>query len=306
MQTFSVAGRVIDRENNVPVPNVRLAFQRQVGGQSVEFANTAAVSNDKGEFFKEGLIAGKYGVVVFTSNSSGMLGQPLTFDIIDQDVNGITVKLVQGASLSGVVIVEPDNPAALTRFSELLLRAYDAGGGVVRSIGGSTSAVAANGSFSLTGLSGGYANVLLTAKTGALPPKGFTLARVERDGEVYARGIPIKEGEQLTGVRVVLNYGTAILSGTVVVENGTLPSGAFMYVGLIKPGEPIGNMRPTRVDDRGHFIIEGIPAGPYEAQVWLANAPPRLFRPVKREVTVQDGVTTDITITIDLTPPKQP
>src|SRR5678816_4905384 len=39
LQTFSVAGRVVDGEKNLPVPNVRLAFQRQMG-QRVEFANT--------------------------------------------------------------------------------------------------------------------------------------------------------------------------------------------------------------------------------------------------------------------------
>jgi protocatechuate 3,4-dioxygenase beta subunit len=309
LQTFTVAGRVVDREKNLPVPNVRLAFQRQVGGQVVEFANTVATSNNKGDFFKEGLVPGNYGVSVFTSDSSGMLGEPLTFDIVDQDVNGITVKLVQGASLSGVVVVEPENPAALTRFSELLLRAYVAANpGGLRSVGDSTSSVAANGSFSLTGLSGGYANVLLTARTGAAPPKGFTLARVERDGEVYSRGISIKEGEQLTGLRVVLNYGTAILRGTVAIENGTMPSGALIFVSLIKPGELLSNMRPAPVDARGHFIIEGIPAGTYDVHALLGRLPQDKFRrAVKREVTVQDGITTDITLTIDMSPPqKQP
>jgi len=304
LQTFTVTGRVVDGEKSLPAPNVRLAFQRQMG-ERVELANTVAMSNDKGDFVKEGLVPGKYGVFVF-SNDSGMLGEPLAFDIIDQDVSGITVKLVQGASLSGVVVLETENPAASTKFSELLLRAYVASTGSIRSAGGSTSPVGANGSFSLAGLPGGHVNVLLSSKTGANPPKGFTLARVERDGVVYSRGIPLKEGEQLSGMRVVVNYGTAILRGIVGVENGTLPSGARIFVSLFKPGEPISNMRPAPVDARGRFMIEGIPAGTYEVQAWLRSVSQDMIRRVKREVTVQDGVISDITLAIDMSPPQKP
>jgi hypothetical protein len=129
---------------------------------------------------------------------------------------------------------------------------------------------------------------------------------VERDGAVLSRGIPLKDGEQVTGLRVVVNYGTAILRGTVEVTNGTLPSGARMYVNLLKPGDPVPNLRPTLVDARGHFIIEGIPAGAYEAYLSLNNVPQGMFRQVKRDVTVQDGETTDITFTLDLSPPQKP
>lgn len=308
MQTFTVAGRVVDREKNLPVPNVHLAFQRQMGGQGVGFANTVATSNDKGDFFKDGLVAGKYRVFVFSSDISGMLGEPLTVDIIDQDVNGITVKLVQGASLSGVIVVEPENPAALTRFSEIQVHASIAGNpNGVRGVGFPTSPVDANGSFSLTGLPGGFANVLLGSKTGAPSPKGFTLARMERDGVVYSRGIPIKDGEQLTGLRVVVNYGTAILHGIVEVQNGPLPNGALIFVSLIKPGERLSNMRPVPVDARGRFIVEGIPAGTYDVHAALASVPQDKFRrTVKRDVAVQDGVTTEITLTLDMSPPQKP
>jgi hypothetical protein len=148
--------------------------------------------------------------------------------------------------------------------------------------------------------------VLISSKTAAAPPKGFTLARVERDGVVYSRGVPIKEGEQMTGLRVVVNYGTAILHGIVEVKNGTLPSSARIFVSLIKPGERLSNMRPAPVDARGRFIIEGIPAGTYDVHAALNNVPQDMFRRTKREVTVQDGVTTEITLTLDMSPPQKP
>jgi len=308
LQTFTVAGRVVDREKNLPVPNIRLVFQLQTR-QRVEFATSVATSNDKGDFVKEGLIPGKYGILVFTNDSGGMLGEPVTVDIIDQDVSGVTVKLAPGASLSGVVVLEPENPAVLSKFAgELLLRGYIAGNPTgLRSVGGSTSPVAPNGSFLLTGLSAGQLSVLLSSKTGASPPKGFILSRIEREGEVFPRGIPIKEGEQLTGMRVVLNYGTAILRGTVGLENGTLPNGARILVSLTKPGERVSNMRPALVDARGHFLIEGIPAGTYEVRA-IVNSVPQMLPPrlVKRDMNIQDGVTTEVILTIDMNPPQKP
>jgi hypothetical protein len=51
-------------------------------------------------------------------------------------------------------------------------------------------------------------------------------------------------------------------------------------------------------------MIEGIPAGTYELTTIIGittqRAPAKLF---KRVVTVQDGSTTDLTITVDLAPP---
>jgi protocatechuate 3,4-dioxygenase beta subunit len=305
LQTFTVAGRVVDGEKSLPVANVRVAFRRQMG-QRGQVVNTLATTNAQGDFVKEGLIPGKYSVLLFSNDNTGMLSEPLTFDIIDQDVSGITVKLAQGASLSGVVVVEPENPAAITRLPELLLRAYVATSGGGRSVGDSTAPVAANGSFSLTGLAGGHANVLITAKTGAAPPKGFTLARVERDGVVYSRGIPIKEGEQLTGLRVVVNYGTGIVHGIVEVQNGPLPGGAVVVVSVIRTGEQLPNVRPVSVDARGRFLIEGIPAGTYDVHAVTRVSPEEYRRTVKRDVTIQDGVTTEITLTIDMNPPKKP
>jgi hypothetical protein len=275
-------------------------------GQRVEFANTLATSNAKGEFVKEGLVPGKYGVFVFSNEEGGIRAEPITFDISDEDVSGVTVKLVQGASLSGVVVLETENTAALAKLSELQLRVYVSGGTNVGVGGSSSSSIGPNGSFSLTGLPGGLANLQLSSKTNSAPPKGFTIARVERDNTVMVRGIPIQEREQLTGVRVVLNYGNATLRGVVEIENGTLPAGARIFIHLVKPAERENsiNLRPPPVDARGHFLIEGIPAGTFEVWASVSGVASRSNLQAKREVTFQDGVTSDITLTIDMNPPS--
>lgn len=305
LQTFTMSGRVVDGEKGLPVPNVRLTMQRHVG-QRLEYVSTVFVSNSHGDFVAPGLIAGKYTVGMFSNENSGLRTEPLTVDIIDQDVSGVTVKLIQGASVSGVVVLEPSNPTALAKFSELRLRAVvNNTSGVLGQGSTATSPIGPNGTFLLAGLPGGVANVTLTSTTSQMPPKGFTITRMERDGMVM-RGVQLTEGEQVTGLRVILTYGNATLRGVVAVENGELPSNARIWINLLKPGERPGpgNIRPSQVDARGHFLIEGIPAGTYEVRATVVASPqmpPPRF--AKREVTLQDGVATDIVLTIDMNPP---
>jgi hypothetical protein len=194
----------------------------------------------------------------------------------------------------------------LAKFSELQLRAFvmtSGGGGMGSS---ATSPIAADGSFHLTGLPGGTANISLGSMSGPFPPKGFNIARIEREGLVPQRGIELKDGEQLTGVRVVLGYGSATLRGVVKLENGTLPEGAQIFVRLTKPGERLNPMRPPQVDARGHFLLEGLPPGPYEVHASVGGPGLTPPRPVKRDINVQDGIITDVTLTIDMSVPLRP
>jgi hypothetical protein len=165
-----------------------------------------------------------------------------------------------------------------------------------------TSPIAADGSFSLTGLPGGTANLNLSAGVmSPFPPKGMNITRVEREGVGTSRTLEIKEGEQVTGVRVIVSYGTGVIRGVVKVENGSLPEGARIFLRLMKGNEMVNTMRPPQVDARGRFLIDGLVAGTNEVMASAAG------QQNKREVIVQDGVTADVIITIDMTaPPVRP
>ena len=305
LQTYAVAGRLVD-EKGLPVPNIRLGLQRSTA-QRTEYVNALLTTNSQGDFVAEGLIPGKYGVYLFPNQGSGMRVDSTTFDIIDQDLSGLTFKLTQGASLSGVVVFETDNKTAPAKLSELQLRTFvvnpTGGGGMGSS---ATSPIAPDGSFLLSGLPGGTAQIMIGALGNPFPPKGFNIARIERDGVASARGLEIKDGEQVTGLRVVVAYGNATLRGVVTFENGELPPGGRIFVRLAKPGENLSNMRPPQVDARGHFLVEGLAAGAYEVHVAVSGGQGIQVRNVKRDISVQDGVTTDITIAIDMTPPQKP
>jgi hypothetical protein len=289
---------VVEGEKGLPVPNLRLGLQRNQG-ERAEFVSTFAISNAQGEFVAEGLIPGKYGIYLFQNQGNGMRVENLSFDVIDQDLSGLTVKLVQGATVSGAVVLESESKAALAKFSQLQMRTYvtnptGGGGGLGSS---ATSPIAPDGSFLVQGLPGGVLHFTLGTLNSPIPAKSFIIARIERDGVSLQRGIEIKDGEQLTGVRVVLAYGTGKLRGVMNLENGVLPNGARFFVRILKSGQLL-TLRPPEVDARGHFLIEDLPAGVYEIHAGVMGLP-QTPRVVKREFSVQDGVTTDIAITIE-------
>jgi hypothetical protein len=303
MQIFSASGVAIE-EKGVPVPNLRLEVQRKIG-QRIEFVNAGAVSNSRGEFVIEGLIPGKYAISTSQfQRSSDMNAEPLTFDITDQDIGGLTVRLNKGASLTGFIVLDNEDKSLLSKLKEVQLRAFSM---VPSGVGHfATSPIGPDGSFRLAGLPAGTINLMLGSIMNPVA-KGFIIARVERDGvAVGSSRLEIKDGEQLTGVRVIVSFGTATIRGTVKLENGSLPEGAQIYMRLTKPGENLGSFRSGTADERGRFLIDGMPAGTYELATTITgtlSGPPRT---VKREVTLQDGGVTELTITIDMAAPVKP
>ncbi|HSL54838.1 MAG TPA: carboxypeptidase regulatory-like domain-containing protein [Pyrinomonadaceae bacterium] len=307
LQTFTVSGRMVDAEKGLPVPNIRMGLQRNVG-ERFEFVSTSATTNSQGDFVVEGLVPGKYSVYLHPNQKTGLRPDNSTFDIIDQDLSGLTLKLVQGAGLSGVVVLESENKAAHAKFPALQLHAWVTNSKGHAGLGATAqSPIAPDGSFSMAGLPGGPVQFLFSGNpTNPLAAKGFSLARIERDGVALPdKVIEIKEGEQLTGLRLVVAYGTATLRGILNAENGTLPDGARFYVRLTKPGEKLSNLRTPQVDARGHFLIENMVPGVYEVHVSVGGGGMQQ-RNTKRDVSLQDGVTTDLTITVDLSAPAKP
>ncbi|HEV2834424.1 MAG TPA: carboxypeptidase regulatory-like domain-containing protein, partial [Pyrinomonadaceae bacterium] len=234
VQSYSASGRIVNGETGAPVPNLRFGLQRSVGTRT-EWLSRTDSSNARGEFVVEGLIPGKYMLNLFQSGSDNDLrAEQSTFDVVDQDVSGIIIKAIRGASISGVVVLESDDKAARARLGEMQVRGY-----VQTSPGygnSSSSPIAADGGFRLGGFNSGQVNVSLGGGFGPYPPKGFAIARIERDGVATPR-IEVKEGEQVAGVKIFVAYGNAVLRGVINVENGPLPSGARLFARLSKAGE---------------------------------------------------------------------
>ncbi len=304
-QTFSASGQLVD-ENGQPAPSLRIGVQRQIG-QRIEYLNNSAIANSHGDFILEGLVPGKYTAFLLGPLNSNLRIEPFSFDISDHDVTGLTAKLTKGASITGTVVLENGDKAIFAQLLQFQLRGF----GVVSTDGGGTygsssvSPLAPDGSFYLSGLPPGTINIVFSSPGSPFPPKGFTISKIERDGVFNPRGLEIKQGEQLTGVRVFVAYGTATIRGQFNFENGSLPQNNRIVVRISRPGDQFLNLRPAIVDERRHFLMEGLPAGTYELNIYM-NIPASPGRNIKREVTLLDGQTMDLTINVDLSEPVKP
>lgn len=305
LQGFTAAGVVVDGETNQPVPNLRFALQRVVGQQR-GFVGTGAVSDQKGEFRIENILPGKYSVAIQPQPSIHLQADPVGFEVIDQDVTGITVRTSKGGSVAGAVVIEGTaDKAVLARIARLRLQVY------VRNEGNPSGGfqqgfLNPDGSFRLGGLQAGTASFSLSGED-YTQPKGFSFARIEQGGVAHPRGLEIKQGEQLTGVKVVFNYATGIVRGNVNIANGPLPIDARIMVRLAKVGEPSQSLRTQEADSRGHFVIEGVPAGSYNLFV-SSFIPGSRQRPpsATQSVSVADGTATEVEVTLDLGPRRDP
>ena len=166
VQTFSVTGKVVDADKGLPVPNVRFGLQRQ-SGDRFEYIESTGVSNTQGDFTIEGLVPGKYGMMLFGNADQELRAETMMFDIVDADVSGLTLRLKKGSSVSGVVVLEPEDKKAFAKLIELQLRGYvSAPQGSVSVPQSARASIGPDGSFRLGGLSPGQLNIWLVAQMG--------------------------------------------------------------------------------------------------------------------------------------------
>ena len=298
IDTYAAKGKTVDGKTGLPLPHVRFGLIR-VKGDRFEPMNEPAASNANGEFIVEGLVAGKYMTFLITEPNGDLRSEATTFEVVNSDVEDLTVRLTKGASVAGLIALETADPSVAAKLVQMEVRGRVATGAGPFAAGQSAiSSVGPNGSFRLAGLSSGILNLALVDGRDQMKSTGFFIARVERDGVLQPQGVEVKEGQDVTGVRLVVGYGSATLRGVVTLDNGQLPPGGRIVVRINRVGDSI-NIRPPRVDTRGHFLIENIPGGSYEL-IGSVSVSGRTKQTVKRQLNLQDGTVNEVTLTIDL------
>jgi len=135
--------------------------------------------------------------------------------------------------------------------------------------------------------------------------KGLAFSRVEVGGAEQREGVQVTEGAHVTGVRVVLVYGSATLRGQVGVANGAaLPQGARVVVvaRLVGGSEGRGFTKGSEVDTRGRFQIEGVPAGEYEVHARSFGPNTQMLASEPLRVSVNEGGDVTVNLTLAQSP----
>ena len=202
--------------------------------------------------------------------------------------------------MSGTIVLEGSyDKTVQSKMTQLRLQAYVRSEGISGGWAQSPS-INPDGSFRVGGLQAGVAQFQLDAQDPGLL-RGFVLSRVEREGVVLLRGVEIKAGEQISGLKIIVVYGSGSIRGTIKVENGPLPTGARLMTRVTKPEDPSFMVRPGEVDARGRFAVEGIPSGSYDLYVQCFMPGLRGRPPSSRQsITVTDGSVIEVELVIDL------
>ncbi|HVF44179.1 MAG TPA: carboxypeptidase-like regulatory domain-containing protein [Pyrinomonadaceae bacterium] len=314
-KTFRASGRFVYADTNQPAPVSAFGYgmlDPASGSPLGEYMGGSA--NARGEFQATGLAPGRYKLFAspVPQETVDWYSDTLSFEITDSDLSGLVVKLRRGSTVSGVVAIEGLRDRAAAARMLTGVRVY--GAATQRGEGDDTGPagfmrpvpVGPDGSFQITGVRPG--RFRLDASTSEV--KGLAFSRVEVGGAEQRDGITVAEGAQVTGVRVVLVYGTATLRGQVSVAAGSaLPQGARTFVVVRRVGGPETRFtKGAEADVRGLFQIEGLPAGEYEVQArsFVPDRPPLASESARVSVGEGGDVTINLTLAQRLNAPAPP
>lgn len=328
-RTFEASGRVIDDATGRPIPKINVMCVK-TGGGGADFGglNGQGTTDAQGNFRFNGLTPGNYQVVMINlmallpgGGENKHYSEPATFEVKTGDVENVEIRAKIGATISGVAVIEGagDTGAkamlaqSMITFMSKQERSDDpqSASGFGFGAGGMPSMIKGDGSFQIAGIRPGKVTFQVVNITG----KALSVVRVERNGADVSDGIEVKAGENITGVRVVVAHGTAVIRGQVNVVGGALPEGWRMSV--YASNEKAVGMHGgyAQVDGKGRFVIEGLLPGEYSLSLTAMPFPPTPGAnpgqgieppaPVTQQVTVASGAEVQVTLTLDLKKKEQ-
>jgi len=308
---YSASGRIIDGETGRPLPGVGYGVEMFLGSDGSSSMTNGATSNSEGEFKWGNLSPGKYAIFFDAPPNSQWRADPIRFEVIDQDVTGLIVKTSKGATASGVIVLEGTNDKAV--YANLIKASLYAQVMTESSTGSSSpsTTINADGSFRFNALQAGRVHFGFFSRD-RFTRERFRVVRIERDGVFYPGGVEIKDSEQVTGLHLIVNYGSGTIRGVVKLAKGTPAPDGHFSVSLTRVDENDASFipnytEPPQVDTRGQFVAEGLLPGTYEITGSYAPDLRTLWRWTKQQVVISNGVVTNITLTIDPdTPPGRP
>jgi 5-hydroxyisourate hydrolase-like protein (transthyretin family) len=302
-KTFVAAGRIIDAETGKPVASMMYGVGRPNKDSTslLEFNYTSERTDSTGRFRLEGLNPGRYNAFAVPDRDSGFYSEPTLFEVTDGDVSGLQLKVHRGAAITGRAVIEgTTDPEVLAKLAGLELSAYVMTPGL-QSPNPPIAIIAPDGSFRVSGLRPGRTMLMLDNYPA---PVGLSIARIERDGAQQADGVEVGAGEQVTGVKVVLAYGTCVIRGQVRIEGGELPQGTRLGILVHRIGGKPDPHAWIEADARGHFLVEGLSEGDYtvalQVSVPFGMKYPQGLNLPRQAVSVTQACESEVVLVLDL------
>lgn len=311
LKLYEIVGQVVVVETGVPVANVGLEIiTTSADGRNSTHMGGAFRSNVNGEFRIPNVLPGHYVVATENDRVSNTYGDPISFDVKNENVTGLKLLVHTASTLTGIVTIEGNvDPAGASVLSRLTIGAHTSSDSAMNST--VTARINADGGFRITGIRPGKVSLLSFTPPGE--SAALRILRIERNGMELRDGVDVRAGEDINGLRLVLGTGASVLRGDVKIEGGPL-EGVNLYV-LYRPtnGSP-NRFDRAELDARRHFVIKGLTPGDYELVIGpmsvevsgekgsrMMNRMPT----VRQTVSVGAGADSEVTLVMTL-PPEPP
>jgi Carboxypeptidase regulatory-like domain len=309
-RTYNVLGRVENADTGQPMASVRISLGSLInGGDRIgavkSFGDYTYYTDAQGEFNLQGVLPGKYAIFANSEQESDFYSQPTLFEIGDEDVTGLVMKMRRGGSINGLAVIEGTNdPAILSKFSQIEIYAY-VKSEELSAPTNSPAKLRPDGSFVIKGVRPGVAGFAILSRS----ETRFWVLNIEHNGLSQREGLQIDAGERVTGVRLIIGYGSNVVRGQLRIIGGALPEGATLIASANRVGTETVNGRSVPVDSSGRFIIKGLAPGEYELKLSisfrfgnLANTDKLIERLNKQTQVVMVGSNqeTQVTFVVDL------
>lgn len=308
LKLYEIVGQLIADERGAPVPNVNLEIitTSANGGRSSHLGG-AFKSDANGEFRIPNALPGHYVVAAANDPVSNTYGDPVSFDVKDEDVTGLKIPMHSASTMTGIVTIEGSvDPAIGNMLPKLMIVAATLSTDLM---GSSVSVnVNADGGFRITGIRPGKVSLSSFIPRGG--PAALRILRIERNGIELRDSIEVRPGEDISGLRLVLGAGSSVLQGEVKIEGGPL-EGVNLYVMYRSTNGNPPRFYRAELDARRQFVIKGLTPGEYELTIGpmtveisgaggsrLMNRMPT----VKQTVVVGAGADAVVTLVMTLKP----
>jgi 5-hydroxyisourate hydrolase-like protein (transthyretin family) len=283
-RVFTASGCVVSGDGGVPVPGIRLDLMKTYKWESGSGASGGLEGNTDAEgcFKITGLGPGSYELEALSHDNSTYC-ETTHFEIKDQDVDGLIVKLYKGGAISGTVFIEGEGAQAAEQ-------------GYVWASSGTSGTIAADGSFQVLGVRPGTVRLNL----GNSKKSNLTISRIEHPRVTTESGqtgvlegvVDLQPGERLRDVRIFASRVSGGIRGHVAILGGKLPVGSQLRVILWSSSGPPRTSwsysgSPADVNPNGDFEFLGLTPNEYRLEVYaeLWPFPAAGRRPLGRAIT---------------------
>ncbi len=207
-----------------------------------------------GEFFIEGVLPGAYVLEAVTMREGEQLFARLPVFVGDDGLRGVVLELRPGVKVSGRVVFDGEAPGgALEKIRVSLLAPVN-----ILFFGSRGGRVDSEGRFALESIVPGRHRI----RVYGLPDGAYLKAAVVEGADVLEDGLEVPEAG-LAGLQVTIGLRAALVTGTVLEEDGKPVAGATVVLAPERRRRT-DLFRSVTTDQYGRFFIEGIAPGEYQ------------------------------------------